>query len=515
MSKIDLFFLDNSNNTKKEVNIIKPKTYQQLLKQIRQVFKNISQYYEIFIIDKNNNEIKIDNEEKYKIIEDILFIREVDKYLYEKSLFEINYNKLSETKQEILDEKYCCILCSVIIKNEKPYLCYKCQKIFHIKCLKDWDKKCKSQNKKLRCPNCRNELPIEKWNKKLDYEENRKDNAILMERINEYKLSNNMNININLIKDKKFNELKDNEIKQSELIKKYENYINQTIELFKIILNKINNLHNLLKLENNNILNDLINKYPLNIENLNIKDISNVINKELDNFIKNINKAKYKDLNINVYKNKISLIYFVDNLNIHKQYNIFGETFVNNNKDNIDLLINGIPNELVAHSELKEGKNVITLLLKKNKLKNLSCMFYDCNNLKDINDMRYLNVKEVKDFSHMFNWCSSLSDMKPLQNWNVSNCNNLECMFLGCSSLSDIKPLENWNISNCPNFSYMFRGCSSLICIKPLQNWNVFNGNNFSGIFQDCSSLSDIRPLENWNLKNCHDFSYMFRGCSS
>ena len=67
-------------------------------------------------------------------------------------------------------------------------------------------------------------------------------------------------------------------------------------------------------------------------------------------------------------------------------------------------------------------------------------MFYDCNNLKDINELRYLYVKQVKDFSRMFNWCSSLSDIKPLQNWNVSNGNNFECMFLGCSSLSDIKP---------------------------------------------------------------------------
>lgn len=105
-----------------------------------------------------------------------------------------------------------------------------------------------------------------------------------------------MNININLIKDKKLNEIKDNEIKQSELIKKYENYINQTIEIFKIILNKINNLNNWLKLENNNIFYDLINKYPLNIENLNINDISNVINEELDDFIKILNVAKHKVL---------------------------------------------------------------------------------------------------------------------------------------------------------------------------------------------------------------------------
>ena len=87
----------------------------------------------------------------------------------------------------------------MIIKNENPYLCYQCQKIFYVKCLDNWDKKCKQENKKFFCPNCRNELPKENWNKKIDFEGNRKDNANLMNRINEYKLNNNMNNNINLI----------------------------------------------------------------------------------------------------------------------------------------------------------------------------------------------------------------------------------------------------------------------------------------------------------------------------
>ncbi len=291
ISTIDIFLLDNSNNTKDEVNMIKPKTYLELLKQLRQKIKNIPEYYEVFIIGKNNEEIKINNEEKYKMIEDILFIREIDKSILEQSLFSMNYNKLSESQQEKLDEKYCCILCSVIIKNEKPYLCYICQKIFHEQCLNDWDKKCKAEKKNLFCPNCRNELPKEKWNKKLDYEENRKDNANLMNKINEFQINNNMHTNITIIKDKKIKELKDNKIKQYELINKYEKYIKKTIQIFRNILNKINLIHSLLNLPNNNILNNLVNSYPLNIQNLDIDDISNAINEELDQFkisIKNV-----------------------------------------------------------------------------------------------------------------------------------------------------------------------------------------------------------------------------------
>ena len=46
-----------------------------------------------------------------------------------------------------------------------------------------------------------------------------------------------MNNNINIIKERKLNELKDENNKQTELIIKYENYIRKTFEIFKYILN--------------------------------------------------------------------------------------------------------------------------------------------------------------------------------------------------------------------------------------------------------------------------------------
>ena len=65
------------------------------------------------------------------MLNNILFIREKNKKDLKQSLFEINYNKLSESKRDILDDKYNCILCLILIKNENPFLFYKCQKKFH------------------------------------------------------------------------------------------------------------------------------------------------------------------------------------------------------------------------------------------------------------------------------------------------------------------------------------------------------------------------------------------------
>ena len=127
---MQIFLLDKNNNAKAESNLKKPKSYQDLLSLLKQKITNMSEYFEIFIIDQNNNEIKIDNEQNYSMIGDILFIREINKVDLEQSLFQRNFNELSESKKDILGDKFNCLLCSEMIKNEKPYLCYQCQKIF-------------------------------------------------------------------------------------------------------------------------------------------------------------------------------------------------------------------------------------------------------------------------------------------------------------------------------------------------------------------------------------------------
>ena len=571
MSILNIILLDISNNTKKIINIIRPNTYQDLLDDLKQNVKNLPEYYKLYILDKTNKAIEINNEQEFCKIEDILYVHEIHSDILGKSIFEINYDKLPESKKEILDEKYNCILCTIMIKNELPFFCYKCQKIFHEKCIKDWDKKRKEQNKILSCPNCRYELSIEKWNKKLDFEDKRKEDGNSMDRMNQYKLNNNMISSISLIKDKKINQLKESEIKQDNLIKKYKEYIEKTIEIFRHILKQIYSIHLLLELIQNNKLSNLINIYPLNLNNLDIKDISNIIFEELEIFKKYIKKND-KNGNQNIIQNtqlSIHLNNIKDSLNSNKHddiiknnnnkgnilnsryifeedkkekinkkinnflweeneiniiyctkfkddYNIFGEQFVENNKENLELIINGKRNKLISNCQLQNGENIIKLIIKnKNKLTDLSNMFNWCDSLKDIKGLSNLDVKNVKDFSYMFYGCPSLTDINPLQGWDVSNGNDFSGMFCSCSSLSDIRPLQKWNVLNGNYFSYMFSGCSTLSNLKPLKNWNVSNGNDFSYMFSDCSLLTDIRPLLRWNVSNGNNFYHLFNGCNS
>ena len=56
----------------------------------------------------------------------------------------------------------------------------------------------------------------------------------------------------------------------------------------------------------------------------------------------------------------------------------------------------------------------------KNRITNLSYMFYKCKSLKDINELGYLNTRYCTNFGYMFYGCSLLSDIKSLEKWDVS-----------------------------------------------------------------------------------------------
>jgi len=211
--------------------------------------------------------------------------------------------------------------------------------------------------------------------------------------------------------------------------------------------------------------NDLLN----NINKLGIKILKESENQELNDLIKKLlEKDPLKRINWdeyfshqffkNKYKTGINLIYYLDK---NEMCHIFGEKFVEKNKNKIDLIINGENNELVNDYELKKGVNNIQLIIK-NKINDLEGMFKYCNTLKNIEELKNLDTKEINNFSEMFWGCNSLTNLNGLQNWNVSNGSNFSDMFCYCRSLSNINELMNWNVSKVKNFSCMFYKCSSL-----------------------------------------------------
>ena len=282
MSDLDIIVLDNSNNIIEETSLKKPKTYQELVEIIKNKLKKLPNNFNIFYQSPNNKDIIIHSNKEYNLSVNILFVREIKENKLNQS---INYDNLSDSKLDLLDERYSCLLCSELIKHENPLFCYSCQKIFHKKCLKNWDAKRNSINEILNCPNCRKELPLEQWEPKLDFEEKRIKDTEILDKLNHYEL-----------KDINENEIGIN--KEREIIKEYQNYKDKILKIFKDILIKFNEINSLIKQEKILTKINILIKGILSGDsfNLSINDIYYTILDELE-IIKNL-----INININIYK---------------------------------------------------------------------------------------------------------------------------------------------------------------------------------------------------------------------
>ena len=529
MQNLDVILLGSSNEQIEEKTLPKPITFEELNFLLKEMINNLPENYHLFFYSENK-EININNNDDYKFVKDVLFVREnenIGKNL-QQSIFSINYNKLSESKKEIIDNKYECPSCLTLIKNESPYFCDRCHKIFHTKCLKIWEQQRHSHGDELNCPSCRYELSLKDWKKKTNFEQDRLNDAILLE-------SNNSNLNGNC-----------NEDKLSELENKNECITSKNYEFS----NKADSQNNYILQENND------NHY------------NSDINEQHGNLVENTNPSYILTTNNTPsfnYSNEITLTYYIKYE--VSSFSFFGEEFVLNNRNNIELIVNDEKCERTDKYKLKEGLYYVKMIIK-NKLTNLKSMFQKTNFLINIDNLKFLdtsgvtnfsnlfqscgelsdikslkfwdvsngkdfsgmfqncyniynikplekwNVTKGKNFSNMFSYCNKLSDIKPLKNWNISNCEDLSAMFCGCESLKDISPIKNWNVSNVIFFQYLFSNCP-ISNLNPLKNWDISNGISLSNLFEECSHLTNLEPIRFWDLSNCADFSYMFCGCSS
>ena len=282
--KLDILLVDNSGNTIQELNIKKPETYQELLNIIQTKMK-LPEYYNIYY-QNEKEKIIINNHETYKLAKDILFIYENNDF--NKSIFSLNYGQLSAKDKEILDEKYNCFICKEKIKNNKQLMCYQCQNIFHKKCLEDWENRCKLENKTFSCPKCKYELSLIKWKAKVNYEDEKNNEANMLVELNKNKNKIKQNIDNNM-----YDNYKD---KYNILKNEYYKYIENTSNLLKNIFHKSIGIIALINTDN--IKKDIrvfnnINEIYANILN-NFKIIENFVGHQINNKKskneKNINK---------------------------------------------------------------------------------------------------------------------------------------------------------------------------------------------------------------------------------
>ena len=204
-------------------------------------------------------------------------------------------------------------------------------------------------------------------------------------------------------------------------------------------------------------------------------------------------------------------------INNKKDLRIFGDIFVEKNKDKCKIYYNGKERELVSIINKKEliSNNVIKIYLRIYKdITDMSYMFDSCEYLTSFDDIsKYTNAILFTNLNCMFKGCKSLNSLPDISKWNTNNVTDMSYIFHGCESLSSIPDISKWNINNVDNIECIFYNCKKLVSIPDISKWNTNNVTNMSYIFYGCESLSSIPDISKWNTNNVSDMSFIFYGC--
>ena len=146
-----------------------------------------------------------------------------------------------------------------------------------------------------------------------------------------------------------------------------------------------------------------------------------------------------KDNDIN--NNKINEIIIIYKIEGKDEIKLFGEEFIENNKNNCKIIIENKEQNLVSYLKVNKNQEILKIKLK------------------------IINTNNITNMSHMFCYCSSLSSLPDISKWITNNVTNMSCMFNNCSSLSSLPDISKWNISNIQRKRYMFDGCKEILMI--------------------------------------------------
>ena len=262
-----------------------------------------------------------------------------------------------------------------------------------------------------------------------------------------------------------------------------------------------------------------------------------------NNLNNNVNDQQIQEGNNNKENNNVILLTYEREKSVH-YIKIFGQIFVENNKDNCYIKINNkekqelterinISNDniinnclnikLVINSPLNMSKMFCECpclvsvskgfsFLNLKNTKEMDYMFYNCYSLKSLPDLSKWDTKKVVNMTHMFDGCKNLKSMPDIQ---VKMVENISFFFCNCSSLESLPNISIWDTSNIKVINNLFENCSKLTGIPDISKWETSKCKNMACLFKGCLSLKELPDLSNWNISNATDLSHIFEGCQS
>lgn len=106
----------------------------------------------------------------------------------------------------------------------------------------------------------------------------------------------------------------------------------------------------------------------------------------------------------------------------------------------------------------------------------------------------YLDFSKVVDMSYMFSNNKNLKDLSNIKDWDTSKVTNM-CNMFGSTYCPDFSAIKDWNVSNVTNMSYMFTSNSNITDFSFLSNWDTSKVTNMSNML-NVSSVTDLPAID-------------------
>ena len=251
---------------------------------------------------------------------------------------------------------------------------------------------------------------------------------------------------------------------------------------------------------------------------------------------------KLKVRKIDKKDNNFKKIYFLENdyyliNNKEMKFDEENDEIKNLDKTNTKLYINQKEHEFQKYFIPNEEGIYEIKLIFKNKMKDCSYMFRNCQNiifidlssfdssnatsmkymfgrcmnLKEI-DLKNLNTENVKDMSYMFNKNKQLKKIDFPSSFNTKNVIYMNAMFHNCDNLSEVNFNSSFTTQKVVNMKMMFGKCDGLEKVN-LENFNTENVEDMSFMFDKCHNLETILLSDNFKTKKVVSMGHMFSEC--
>ena len=182
------------------------------------------------------------------------------------------------------------------------------------------------------------------------------------------------------------------------------------------------------------------------------------------------------------YYNEINIFYKVDNL---KKIKIFGDTFVEKNKNNCKIIFNNKEYQLNEYFDLDNivlNENILKIKLKEiNNITDMSCMFESCKQLIALPDIYKWNTEKVTLMSDLFCGCN-MTNVPDISKWDTRNVEHLDGIFFFLK-MSNLPDISKWNIKSLTNIKDMFSYSNKLKTIPDISEWNISKVTEFFNFF--------------------------------